>query len=85
MRGRRRCAQLLRNSPGLGFDGLGNENRRFDATPLILKAHPEACILIVTQHGDPGLRNSAIEAGARGVVLKDDLLALSYFWKSVQG
>ena len=49
------------------------------ATRRIIKAHPEARILIVTQHDDAGLRDAAIEAGARGFVLKDDLLALSSF------
>ncbi len=48
-------------------------------TRRIIKAHPEACILIVTQHDDEELRDAAIEAGARGFVLKDDLLALGSF------
>jgi DNA-binding NarL/FixJ family response regulator len=46
------------------------------ATRRIIKAHPEARILIVTQHDDDELRTAAIEAGARGFVLKDGLLAL---------
>jgi DNA-binding NarL/FixJ family response regulator len=49
------------------------------ATRRIVKAHPEARILIVTQHDDDGLREAALEAGARGFVLKDDLLALGSF------
>jgi DNA-binding NarL/FixJ family response regulator len=49
------------------------------ATRRIIKAHPEAQILLVTQHDDAELRDAAIEAGARGCVLKDDLLALSSF------
>ncbi len=49
------------------------------ATRRIVKAHPEARILIVTQHDDEELREAAIEAGARGFVLKDDLLALGSF------
>ena len=49
------------------------------ATRRIIKAHPEARVLIVTQHDDDGLRDAAIEAGARGFVLKDDLLALGSF------
>ncbi len=48
------------------------------ATRRIVKAHPEARILVVTQHGEE-LRDAAIEAGARGFVLKDDLLALGSF------
>ena len=49
------------------------------ATMRIIKAHPEARILIVTNHDDDGLRDAAIEAGARGVVLKDDLQMLHSF------
>ena len=49
------------------------------ATRRIIKAHPEARILIVTNHDDAELRDAAIEAGARGFVLKDDLLALGSF------
>ena len=49
------------------------------ATRRIIKAHPEARILIVTNHDDGELRDAAIEAGARGVVSKDDLLALGSF------
>jgi DNA-binding NarL/FixJ family response regulator len=49
------------------------------ATRRIIKAHPEARILIVTNHDDDTLRTAAIEAGARGFVLKDDLLALGAF------
>jgi len=49
------------------------------ATRRIIKAHPEARILIVTQHDDDSLRDAALAAGARGFVLKDDLLALGSF------
>jgi len=49
------------------------------ATRRIVKAHPEVRILIVTQHDDEELRDAAIEAGAHGFVLKDDLLALNSF------
>src|SRR5688572_28655956 len=49
------------------------------ATQRIIKALPEARILIVTQHVDDKLREAALEAGARGFVLKDDLLALGSF------
>jgi DNA-binding NarL/FixJ family response regulator len=49
------------------------------ATRRIIKAHPEARILIVTSHDDDTLRGAANEAGARGYVLKDDLLALNAF------
>lgn len=48
-------------------------------TRRILAAHPDARILIVTSHDDDELRNAATQAGARGFVLKDDLLALGSF------
>ena len=51
------------------------------ATRRIVEAHPEARILIVTQHDDAELRDAAIEAGARGFVLKHDLLALQSLLK----
>jgi CheY-like chemotaxis protein len=51
------------------------------ATRRIIKAHPEARILMFTQHDDDELRKAAVEAGARGFVLKDDLLALRSFLK----
>jgi CheY-like chemotaxis protein len=51
------------------------------ATRRIVEAHPEARILMFTQHADDELREAAIEAGARGFVLKDDLLALRSFLK----
>jgi DNA-binding NarL/FixJ family response regulator len=49
------------------------------ATRSIVMAHPEARVLIVTQYDDKELRDAAIEAGAHGFVLKDDLLALRSF------
>jgi DNA-binding NarL/FixJ family response regulator len=51
------------------------------ATRRIVEARPEARILIVTQHDDAELRDAAIEAGARGFVLKHDLLALQSLLK----
>jgi CheY-like chemotaxis protein len=51
------------------------------ATKRIVKAHPEAQILMVTQYDDEELRRAAIEAGVRGFVLKDDLLSLNSFFK----
>lgn len=49
------------------------------ATRRIIQAHPDARILLVTQYHDAELRDAAIEAGARGCVAKDDLLALSSY------
>jgi DNA-binding NarL/FixJ family response regulator len=51
------------------------------ATRRIVAAHPEARILIVTQHDDEELSAAATEAGARGFVLKHDLLALQTLLK----
>jgi CheY-like chemotaxis protein len=42
----------------------------------ILTNFPKANILLVTQHNDPELATAAYEAGAKGFVLKDDLLKL---------
>lgn len=50
-----------------GLDGL-------TATGRITAAFPEARILIVTDYGDPPLRAAATAAGARGYVLKENLL-----------
>jgi two-component system response regulator DegU len=53
------------------------------ATRRIVEAHPEARVLMVTQYDDAELRRAAIEAGARGFVLKDDLLSLHSFLKKI--
>ena len=50
-----------------GIDGLA-------ATRQITAAFPGARILIVTDYGDQPLRAAAAEAGARGYVLKENLL-----------
>ena len=42
----------------------------------ILAAHPEARVVIFTQHDSPALRTTAAQAGARGYFLKDDLTEL---------
>lgn len=46
------------------------------ATRLIVAHFPDAAVLIVSNHDAPELRTAATEAGARGVVLKHDLLSL---------
>ena len=46
------------------------------ATERIKAAYPQANIVIVTNHDDDSLRDRAMAAGARGYVLKEDLLAL---------
>ncbi len=55
------------------------------ATRRIVESHPEARVLMVSQYDDKELRQAAAEAGARGFVLKDDLLSLrSYLKKSIE-
>ncbi len=58
------------------------EMKRMDgltAARSILQAFPVAKILMVTQYTDTKLQAAASEAGARGFVSKDDLLALHPF------
>lgn len=50
-----------------GVDGL-------TATRRIRAAFPSASVLIVTNHDEAPLRKAALDAGARGYVLKDNLL-----------
>lgn len=52
-----------------GLDGIA-------ATRAILRLDPDARVIIVTAHGDNEYRQAADAAGARGFVLKEDLLAL---------
>lgn len=53
------------------------------ATRRIIEKYPQANILIITQHDDQQLREAAVEAGARGFVLKDDLLCLRSILQTV--
>ena len=46
------------------------------ATRQITARHPEARIIVLTQFDDPGLRDSALQAGASGFVTKDNLETL---------
>ena len=50
-----------------------------EATRLIIEKYPQAKILMVTNHDKKDLRRAAQEAGAKGFVTKDDLLALRPF------
>ncbi|CAN5401603.1 N/A [soil metagenome] len=55
------------------------EMRRMDgltATRRILEKHPQAKILMVTQYNDRELKEAAIKAGAKGFILKENLMAL---------
>lgn len=46
------------------------------ATRDIMRAFPEAKVLIVSKHDDEQLRSAARAAGARGYVLKENLIAV---------
>ena len=45
-------------------------------TRAILAQHPDARVIIVTEHQEPEYRRAAETAGASGFVLKQNLLAL---------
>ncbi len=51
-----------------------------EATRRIVEKYPQAKILMVTNHDKKDLRQAAHEAGAKGFVTKDDLLALRPFF-----
>lgn len=46
------------------------------ATRQLCAAHPEARVIIVTKYNDEALRDAAFKNGARGFVLKENLLEL---------
>jgi CheY-like chemotaxis protein len=55
------------------------EMKRMDgitATRQLIRAYPEARVIIVTGYADEPLRAAAREAGACGYVLKENLLAI---------
>lgn len=51
------------------------------AARLILREFPDAQILIVTNYDENDFRRSALAAGVKGYVLKDDLFSLNSFLK----
>ena len=51
------------------MDGIG-------ATAMLLAAHPEARVIVVSDHDQEDMRRAAREAGAEGYVAKRDLLDL---------
>ncbi|MDQ3713629.1 MAG: response regulator [Acidobacteriota bacterium] len=64
----------------LGVDDIElKETNGIAATRLITRDFPEAKIVIVTNYNDERLREAAAEAGARGYVLKENLLSLGAF------
>jgi CheY-like chemotaxis protein len=52
------------------------------ATRQLLAAFPEARVVIVTNYGDEVLRQAAREAGARGYVLKENLIEVRRWLQS---
>lgn len=54
------------------------------ATKQIIAADPAARIVIVTDYDDESLRQAAMNAGAFGFALKDDLMALTRLVESPQ-
>lgn len=61
-----------------GTDGLA-------VTALLRAADPSARVLIVTTYDDPALREAALEAGACGFVLKENLSKLRSLLESASG
>ena len=55
------------------------------ATQRITAAHPEARVLIVTSYNDASLREAACKAGARGYVLKENLMELQQWLRPGAG
>jgi DNA-binding NarL/FixJ family response regulator len=51
----------------------------FQATRGIRQAHPSSRIIFVSSHDQPDYRRAALEAGAVGYVLKDNLAELYLF------
>ena len=54
------------------------------ATRNIIADFPDAKVLMVTNYDEKDLRQAAIEAGAHGFILKDDLLSLRLLLKEAQ-
>jgi DNA-binding NarL/FixJ family response regulator len=54
------------------------------ATRQIIAADPAAKVVIVTDYDDEALREAAMAAGARGYVLKENLLELSEWLRNLE-
>jgi hypothetical protein len=63
------------------YNAGGTVNITNSATKHIIADFPAARVLIFTQYNDEELKEAARDAGARGFVLKDDLLGLRSFLK----
>jgi CheY-like chemotaxis protein len=55
------------------------------AAQQIMSAHPSARVIIVTSYNDASLREAARQAGARGYVLKENLLEIRRWLKPAPG
>ncbi len=53
------------------------------AVRLIIAEYPDAKILMVTNYDDKDMRQAADEAGARGFILKENLIAVRSFLKTL--
>jgi CheY-like chemotaxis protein len=60
-----------------GMDGI-------TATRRLIKTHPEARVIIVTDYGDKPLRAAARAAGACGYVLKENLIEVRRWVQALQ-
>lgn len=60
-----------------GIDGL-------EATRRIVRSHPDARIIVVTNYDDGDVRMAASKSGARGYVCKQNLLYLGDVIRTVQ-
>ena len=56
-----------------------------EATRSIVRSHPRACILIVTDYDDTALRALAQSAGAERYFVKDSLDELKVYVESLRG
>ncbi len=57
----------------------------FETTKAIKKAYPDARVMIVTSFNDPHFRQLADSAGASGLILKENLLALRLMLQNETG
>ena len=55
------------------------------ATALLTSTHPGIRVVMVTNYDDPYLREAAAEAGARGYVLKENLVELPGLLRRLTG
>jgi CheY-like chemotaxis protein len=66
------------------MDNAMNGKDGISATTAIVAAHPDACVVMVTDYDDADLREAASAAGAYGYVVKDNLLELRGILEELQ-